>query len=108
VNPSGTAQRIGVFGGAFDPPHNAHIALAEAALAQLDLAELHVVPTGQAWHKSRTLTSKEDRLAMARLAFGELKARSSSTAAKCCAMARLTPSTRCTSCRKSSLARNSF
>ena len=73
MNSPGTAPRIGVFGGAFDPPHNAHIALAEAALAQLDLAELHVIPTGQAWHKSRTLTSKEDRLAMTRLAFGDLK-----------------------------------
>ena len=67
------AQRIGVFGGAFDPPHNAHVALAEAAMAQLDLDELHVIPTGQAWHKSRALTPKEDRLAMTRLAFGDLK-----------------------------------
>jgi nicotinate-nucleotide adenylyltransferase len=73
VNPSGKAARIGVFGGAFDPPHNAHVALAEAALAQLDLAELHVIPTGQAWHKSRTLTPKEDRLAMTRLAFAWLQ-----------------------------------
>jgi nicotinate-nucleotide adenylyltransferase len=73
VNPSGKAARIGVFGGAFDPPHNAHVALAEAALAQLDLAELHVIPTGQAWHKSRTLTPKEDRLAMTRLAFAGLQ-----------------------------------
>jgi nicotinate-nucleotide adenylyltransferase len=73
VNPSGKAARIGVFGGAFDPPHNAHVALAEAALAQLDLAELHVIPTGQAWHKSRTLTPKQDRLAMAQLAFAGLQ-----------------------------------
>jgi nicotinate-nucleotide adenylyltransferase len=73
VNSSGKAPRIGVFGGAFDPPHNAHVALAKAALAQLDLAELHVIPTGQAWHKSRTLTPKEDRLAMTRLAFADLK-----------------------------------
>jgi len=73
VSSSGSALRIGVFGGAFDPPHNAHVALADAALAQLDLSELHVIPTGQAWHKSRTLTPKEDRLAMARLAFGNLQ-----------------------------------
>lgn len=73
MNPTGSALRIGVFGGAFDPPHNAHVALAEAALAQLDLTELHVIPTGQAWHKSRTLTPKEDRLAMAQLAFGNLQ-----------------------------------
>jgi nicotinate-nucleotide adenylyltransferase len=73
VNPSGKAARIGVFGGAFDPPHNAHVALAQAALAQLDLAELHVIPTGQAWHKTHTLTPKQDRLAMAQLAFAGLE-----------------------------------
>jgi nicotinate-nucleotide adenylyltransferase len=74
VNASGpAARRIGVFGGAFDPPHNAHVALAEAALAQLGLAELHVIPTGQAWHKSRALTPKDDRLAMTRLAFANLQ-----------------------------------
>lgn len=75
MNPSSgkAPRRIGIFGGAFDPPHNAHVALAEAALAQLDLDELHVIPTGQAWHKSRALTPKEDRLAMTRLAFGGLQ-----------------------------------
>lgn len=34
---------------------------------QLDL--LHIVPTGQAWHKTRLLTAAADRLAMTRLAF---------------------------------------
>ncbi len=62
-------RRIGVFGGAFDPPHNAHLALAHAAVVQLRLDVLHVVPTGQAWHKPRPLTDSEHRLAMARLAF---------------------------------------
>jgi nicotinate-nucleotide adenylyltransferase len=61
--------RIGVFGGAFDPPHEAHMALVRAALAQLDLAELRIFPTGQAWHKERVLSAAEDRLAMSRLAF---------------------------------------
>jgi nicotinate-nucleotide adenylyltransferase len=28
---------MGMFGGAFDPPHNAHVALAQAASPQLDL-----------------------------------------------------------------------
>jgi nicotinate-nucleotide adenylyltransferase len=64
--------RIGIFGGAFDPPHNAHVALARAALAQLGLTELRIFPTGQAWHKSRGLSSAEHRLAMARLAFQSL------------------------------------
>jgi nicotinate-nucleotide adenylyltransferase len=62
--------RLGIFGGAFDPPHNTHVTLAGAALAQLDLAELRILPTGDAWHKARTLSPAADRLAMARLAFG--------------------------------------
>jgi nicotinate-nucleotide adenylyltransferase len=62
-------QRIGVFGGAFDPPHNAHVALAQVAVEQLGLSELRIFPTGQAWHKSRDLTGAEHRLAMAREAF---------------------------------------
>ena len=72
MNPSGTAPRIGVFGGAFDPPHNAHVALARCALEQLALDELRVIPTGQAWHKSRALSPASHRLEMARLAFGAL------------------------------------
>jgi nicotinate-nucleotide adenylyltransferase len=63
------AKRIGVFGGAFDPPHNAHVALAQAAIDQFGLDLLHIIPTGQAWHKARTLTDAGHRLAMARAAF---------------------------------------
>ena len=64
--------RIGLFGGAFDPPHVAHVALVRAAMEQLGLNQLHVLPTGDAWHKSRTLSAATHRLAMARLAFGEI------------------------------------
>lgn len=63
--------RVGVFGGAFDPPHRGHMALVRTALAQLQLDVLHVIPTGQAWHKTRTLTASAHRLAMTRLAFAE-------------------------------------
>ncbi len=66
------ARRIGVYGGAFDPPHRAHRALAEAALRQLALDTLLVLPTGQAWHKARPLTDARHRLAMCRLAFADL------------------------------------
>lgn len=66
------ARRIGLFGGAFDPPHQAHVALARAALAQLKLDELRIIPTGQAWHKSRALSPAADRLAMVKLAFADL------------------------------------
>ena len=65
-------RRIGLFGGAFDPPHCAHVAIAKAALDQLDLDELRILPTGVAWHKSRPLSAAADRLAMVRLAFAEM------------------------------------
>lgn len=65
-------QRVGVYGGAFDPPHAAHTELARAAIQQLQLDVLHILPTGQAWHKQRQLTSAEHRLAMTRLAFAHL------------------------------------
>ncbi len=67
--PLAPLRRVGVFGGAFDPPHAAHVALAQAALAELQLDELRVVPTGQAWHRSRAPSAARHRLAMARLAF---------------------------------------
>ena len=66
------ARRVGVFGGAFDPPHVAHVALARAAVDQLALDELRILPTGDAWHKSRPLSPAPHRLAMARLAFAGL------------------------------------
>lgn len=64
-------QRIGVFGGSFDPPHLAHISLLGAAVKELALDEMRVVPTGQAWHKNRNLTDATHRVAMTELAFAE-------------------------------------
>jgi nicotinate-nucleotide adenylyltransferase len=61
-----------MFGGAFDPPHIGHVALARAAVDQLGLDQLRVFPTGQAWHKARALSPASDRLAMAQLAFAEV------------------------------------
>jgi len=72
LNESVAPRRVGMFGGAFDPPHLAHRALAEAALDQLGLDVLHIMPTGQAWHKARVLSSAEHRVAMCHLAFGDL------------------------------------
>jgi nicotinate-nucleotide adenylyltransferase len=65
-------QRLGVYGGAFDPPHLAHHTLAAAAITQLGLNQLRIFPTGQAWHKSYQPTAAEHRVAMARLAFADL------------------------------------
>ncbi len=62
-------RRLGVFGGAFDPPHLAHVALARVAIEQLELDALWVIPTGHAWHKTHALSPAEHRLNMARLSF---------------------------------------
>jgi nicotinate-nucleotide adenylyltransferase len=57
-------MRIGVFGGTFDPPHNAHVALARAALDEFQLDALHWIPAGQPWQKARTITDAVHRETM--------------------------------------------
>lgn len=64
-------RRIGVFGSAFDPPHLSHLALVRAAITQLGLDAVRVLPTGYAWHKNRPLSPAAHRLDMARLAFAD-------------------------------------
>jgi len=61
-------RRVGVFGGSFDPVHNAHVALAGLALSQLGLDEVRWIPTGQPSQKTRELADATDREAMVRLA----------------------------------------
>jgi len=65
-------QRVGLYGGAFDPPHTGHHALAACAIRQLQLDVLHVLPTGDAWHKTRALSDATHRMAMAALNFADL------------------------------------
>jgi nicotinate-nucleotide adenylyltransferase len=60
--------RVGLFGGTFDPPHNAHVALAHAALDALDLDEVRWIPAGQPWQKARAITPAAHREAMVRAA----------------------------------------
>ncbi len=61
-------RRVGLFGGSFDPVHEAHLALARSALAALALDELRWIPAGQPWQKARTMTPALHREAMLRLA----------------------------------------
>ncbi|MBD0330126.1 MAG: nicotinate (nicotinamide) nucleotide adenylyltransferase [Thermoleophilia bacterium] len=61
----------GLFGGAFDPPHNGHVALARAAVERFALERLVVFPTGVAPHKD-VRTPGEVRLRLARAAFADV------------------------------------
>ena len=67
--PDSPRPAIGVLGSAFNPPHLGHLALAQEALWQLGLAEVVLVPTGEAPHKRiHDDPGRELRLAMTRLA----------------------------------------
>lgn len=58
-------ERIGVIGGTFDPPHYAHLVLAENGLAQLHLDRVLFVPAGRPPHKpDEPITPVDHRLAM--------------------------------------------
>jgi nicotinate-nucleotide adenylyltransferase len=63
--------RVGLFGGSFDPVHNAHLALARLALEYLKLDEVIWVPAGHPWQKTRRLAPGEHRLAMVQAAIAD-------------------------------------
>lgn len=62
--------RIGILGGSFDPPHAGHVAVAAAAIRQLGLQRLLVVPAAQApLREAAPRAAAADRLELARRAF---------------------------------------
>ncbi len=61
----------GLLGGAFDPPHVGHVALARGALEHFDLDELVVLVVADPGHKGVDAPA-EARLALARAAFAGL------------------------------------
>ena len=72
LSPDGS-RRVGVLGGTFDPIHVGHVALAGAALNELELEEILFVPAGQPPHKiGRPISPARDRLAMVELAIAGL------------------------------------
>ena len=62
-------ERIGIYGGTFNPPHIGHIRAAEYALEQLGLDKLILIPTCLPPHKelAQTTAEPEQRLQMLRL-----------------------------------------
>jgi nicotinate-nucleotide adenylyltransferase len=63
----------GLFGGAFDPPHNGHVALARAALDHFRLERLVIAPAGEPPLKDGPVgADAETRLRLAAAAFGGL------------------------------------
>jgi nicotinate-nucleotide adenylyltransferase len=67
-------QKIGLFGGTFDPVHNGHLAVGKAALSQLHLDQLIYIPAPSPPHKLKVdITSFYHRLAMLDLAVGDEK-----------------------------------
>lgn len=62
-------KRICLFGGTFDPIHNAHLQIADEAQKRLSLDEVLFIPAANPPHKdSSSLTSFEDRFRMVELA----------------------------------------
>jgi nicotinate (nicotinamide) nucleotide adenylyltransferase len=62
------AEPTGLYGGAFDPPHNGHVAVAQAATAQFGLPQLTVLVAAAPGHKD-VFAPAETRLELARAAF---------------------------------------
>ncbi|HZR15781.1 MAG TPA: nicotinate (nicotinamide) nucleotide adenylyltransferase [Verrucomicrobiae bacterium] len=62
-------QRIGLFGGSFDPVHTGHLLVAQAAREELRLNRLYFVPAAQSPFKpEREPTPAKERLRLLRLA----------------------------------------
>ena len=64
-------ERVGIFGGSFDPPHIGHIQSAQQAAKALDLDRLLMIPAAAPPHKSGCYVSAEHRLSMLRIACGD-------------------------------------
>lgn len=64
--------KTGIFGGAFNPPHNGHVNLAREAIEQLNLRRLLIIPTFESPHKATKLAPFEQREEMCKRAFMQL------------------------------------
>ncbi len=68
--PGDHPERLGVFGGTFDPPHVGHLVAAVNVAFQLELSRVLLVVANVPWQKvgTREISAASDRLAMVELA----------------------------------------
>ena len=59
-------DRIGVYGGTFDPVHRGHLAVARSVREAFDLSRILFIPARQSPLRAPPLASAQDRLAMVR------------------------------------------
>ncbi len=64
-------MRLGLMGGTFDPIHNAHLLIADAARTAVGLEQVLFIPSGNPPHKAG-MAAAEDRAAMTELAVRDL------------------------------------
>lgn len=66
---SDTKKKVGIMGGTFDPIHNGHLLIAQAALDTFSLDEILFVPSGTPWLKDVSkVLDKKTRVSMTGLA----------------------------------------
>lgn len=61
-------ERIGIYGGTFDPVHIGHLACAEQAMGEAGLDRIIFLPAGDPPHKGEEVTSSHHRVRMLELA----------------------------------------
>jgi nicotinate-nucleotide adenylyltransferase len=67
-------MKIGILGGAFNPPHIGHLVLATQILERVKLDKVFFIPTNISPHKESENVSADDRLKMVQLAVSDNKA----------------------------------
>ena len=67
-------MNVAMFGGSFNPVHNAHVNFAKKVIEAVNLQKLYIMPTYSSPHKTgEGMALPEDRFNMCNIAFKEIK-----------------------------------